>query len=117
MGGPLLAPEPDVFTLAVSSDEVIGVLRREGFRVAPGPMGTTVLSRDLRRVVVPEMAYFPRDVLVSILRSAGLAYYDFLEHLSDSGKKAPPPAESSTRLCVGSDVPAHKESSRARRSS
>lgn len=66
----------------------MGALEHAGFRVKHRLTGLTTLARDRRTVVVPGVAALSADMLVAILRSAGLSYTELLRSAPGSGPRA-----------------------------
>lgn len=81
--------------VAVSGTECVDALLLARFEVRSRSDDVTILSKGLRRVAIPIVAMLTPDELSIILRDSGLAYSDFLEHLSET------PTEPDLRVATG----------------
>lgn len=70
--------------VAVSGAECIDALSLAGFSLTARTGSEVTLSKGLRVVVVPDVAMLSPDELLSVLRTAGLPYSDFLDLLSEA---------------------------------
>ncbi len=81
--------------VAVSGSECIDALAMAGFSITMRTDAEATLTKDFHVVVVPDVPILSPDELMTVLRSAGLPYSDFLELLSEAPTD---PAISRTRL-------------------
>ena len=81
--------------VAVSGAECVDALSMAGFSITARTSSQVTLTKDLRVVVVPDLAMLPPEELMTVLRNAGLPYSEFLELLSESPTD---PAISRTRV-------------------
>lgn len=70
--------------VAVSGYECVEALQLAGFAIRSRSDSAAILERDLRVVVVPDVAMLAPEDLESLLRDAGIAYDDFLDLLSET---------------------------------
>jgi hypothetical protein len=68
--------------LAVSGEECVAALLAGGFRPLRREEGTSVVERGYRVARIPDALVLSPEDLDEILRSAGVAYTQFLELLS-----------------------------------
>ncbi len=84
-GGTGVATKGRVLPLvAVSGFECVDALLLAGFAIRSRSDSATILERDLRVVVVPDVAMLTPEDLEALLRDAGIAYDDFLDLLSET---------------------------------
>jgi hypothetical protein len=69
--------------VAVSGNEFVEALAYAGFSIRSRTDSTTTLERELRVVVVPDVAMLLPEDLQALLRDAGLAYDTLLDLLAD----------------------------------
>ena len=69
----------------VSSDDVIRVLKKAGFKYAPkrGKGSHTAFYKIDEKVIVPKRRELPKGTLLSILQQANLSKDDFIELLKE----------------------------------
>lgn len=65
----------------LSGEEVAFALLRAGFTLRGRDESSLVLERGLRHVEVPAASRLEPDVLLAILREAGVSYTQVVEHL------------------------------------
>lgn len=70
--------------VAVSGAECVEALVLDGFTVRSRSDSTVVLERDVRLVVVPDVAMLAPDDLELVLHDAGIPYDSFLDLLSET---------------------------------
>jgi hypothetical protein len=80
--------------VAVSGAECVDALAMAGFASHGHTEAETTMSKGLRVVVVPAAALLAPEELLAVLKSAGLAYAQFLDLLSEAPTE---PAISRTR--------------------
>ncbi len=70
--------------VAVSGAEFVEALSLAGFVLRSRSDSATTLERDLRTVVVPDVAMLKPEDLTALLRDAGIPYDAFLDLLSET---------------------------------
>lgn len=70
--------------VAVSGAECVDALTLAGFSLVSRTDSNATLVRGLRLVVVPDVGILSPDELLEVLRTAGVAYTDFLDLLSET---------------------------------
>ena len=70
--------------VAVSGFECVDALILAGFAIRSRSDSATTLERDLRVVVVPDVAMLTPEDLAALLRDAGIAYDELLDLLSET---------------------------------
>jgi hypothetical protein len=81
--------------VAVSGAECVDALSMAGFSVSSRTATHATVTKGLRVVVVPDLPMLPPEELMTVLRTAGLPYSEFLELLSECPTD---PAISRTRV-------------------
>jgi hypothetical protein len=79
----LLCGETVVPLVAVSGAECVEALLLAGFALQSRSDSATTLERELRVVVVPDVAMLVPEDLEALLRDAGISYDVFLDLLSE----------------------------------
>ena len=79
--------------VAVSGSECVEALRLAGFAVRSRSDDGAYLVNGVRSVNIPSAGMLAPDVLVDLLREAGVAYADFLDLLSEA------PTDPDMRIC------------------
>jgi len=93
----LLFGAPVVPLVAVSGAECVDALSCAGFSLVGRSRAGVTLTKGTRSVLVPDVAMLTPEELTEILESAGIAYSDFLDLLSEAPTD---PAISRTRPCI-----------------
>lgn len=70
--------------IAVSGAECVEALVLDGFTLRSRSDSATVLERDARVVVVPDVAMLGPEELEAVLHDAGITYDAFLDLLSEA---------------------------------
>jgi hypothetical protein len=83
--------------VAVSGAECIDALSCAGFSLSERSDRGVTLTKGLRSVLVPDVAMLTPEELTEVLRSAGIAYSEFLDLLSEAPTD---PAISRMRPCI-----------------
>lgn len=91
--------------VSLSGEEVAFALLRAGFSLRARDDVSLILERGLRRVVVPVSTRLEPDVLLALLREAGVSYTQVVESLDSVNELVGNTHESHVRLRPSSRAP------------
>ena len=83
-GTPVALGQSVLPLVAVSGAECVEALVLDGFTVRSRSASATVLERDTRSVVVPDVAMLAPEEMEAVLHDAGIPYDAFLDLLSET---------------------------------